>query len=163
MVEDNDKVGKHTVLVRTDYSFAYGEASVLTITAPASQGITPKTRTYTVHFAAFTAPESVEVNGKSMGYTYDESRREIVCEGFTVNEGETVTVTVKGDGKLPENEITDALDTVLKRAQTATASSEMLKRLVAKKQTPAVLISDLLTRDVHEDLKGALIELVSAK
>ncbi len=163
MVEDNDKVGKHNVLVHTEYSFAYGEASALTIAAPASQGITPKARTYTVHFAAFTAPESVEVNSKSVDFVYDESRREIICERFTVHAGETVTVTVKGDGKLPENEIEDALYTVLKRTQTATASSDMLKKLVTKKQTPAVLISDLLTRDVHEDLKGALIELVSAK
>ncbi|MBQ9429877.1 MAG: alpha-xylosidase, partial [Clostridia bacterium] len=163
MIEDNDKVGKDNVIVRTEYMFTYGESASLIIRAPRAQGIVPPVRAYTLRFAAFTAPEKVEVGGRPLGFTYDTRRRELICERFTVNEGETVTVTVTGDGKLPENEIESASFELLKRAQTAFDSSDMLQRLVCKKQPASVLIPDILSRDVHKDLKGALVELLGAK
>lgn len=190
MLEDNDKVGENNVLVNTEYSFTYGEKSVFTISAPVSGGIVPESRTYTLRFAAFTKPVSISKNEKTLGFTYDEFKNEIICDDFTVNEGESVTVEIIGDGFSPENEIENATFHILKRAQTGTASSDMLKKLMSKnynsaepivdllqhvhfdqnnspfkcqKSNAAILISDILTHDIHADLKGALIELLAAK
>ena len=190
MLEDNDKVGENNVLVNTEYSFTYGEKSIFTISAPVSGGIVPESRTYTLRFAAFTKPVSISKNEKTLGFTYDEFKNEIICDDFTVNEGESVTVEIIGDGFSPENEIENATFHILKRAQTGTASSDMLKKLMSKnynsaepivdllqhvhfdqnnspfkcqKSNAAILISDILTRDIHADLKGALIELLAAK
>lgn len=162
MIEDNDKVGEANVLVNTEYSFTYGEKSSLTISAPASNGIVPEKRTYTLRFAAFTKPESVTKNGEKHGFTYDEIKNEIICDDFTVAEGENAVIEVIGDGKLPENDIENASFNILKRTQTGTASSDMLKKLAVKKQKASVLMTDILSRDVNPDLKGALIELIAA-
>ncbi len=163
MIEDNDKLGDGNIVVKTDYSFTYGETSVLKIKAPMALDIIPRVRTYTVRFFAFSKPSAVKVNGVDIDFTYDERRNEIVCNEFAVTEGESATVTVVSDGILPENDIKHATFEILKRAQTETAKSDMLEKLMTKRCSAAVLISDLLTRGINKEIEGALIELLSAK
>lgn len=167
MVEDNGKIGKDNIETHTKYSFTYGEAATLTIESPEDSADVPEVRAYVLHFSAFTAPDRVTVTRggreEALGCTYDAKQHTIVCDAFTVAAGETVSVTVYGDGKLPENEIESAAFNILIHAQTSTAASDMLTNLVNKKQDRAVLISDILTRDIHKDIAGALVELLSAK
>ncbi len=161
MIEDNDRASDSTV-IRTEYSFSYGAESVFVINAPASLSVVPKNREYTLHFFAFSMPERVEVNGAEWEFTFNCEKNEITLTPFTVAEGESVEIKLYGDGKLPQNEVINSAFKLLLQSQISTAQSDIMMALLRKGQSREVYLTDLLSRDVPEGIKGALIELVCA-
>ncbi len=161
MVEDNDGIGDALVTARTRYAFAYGETSTLTVESPASD-VLPAARTYTVRFVAFSEPQSLTKGGEALDYTYDARTHTVVTAPFTVAAGETVTLTLTGDGVLPENEVRESARAILRRTRTMPAVTlDALHRAVCKDAPASVRVAEIHDTAANEHLKGALIELVT--
>lgn len=161
LVEDD---GKDNV-ARTKFSFDYGRESTLCFT-PASCDDTTVARDYRVKFIAFAKPEKVTqtVNGVTvqLPFEYDELRRTVTVFVGTVNAGDKVTVTVVGDGKLPENEINNTVFELLAKAQCRYEEKNMLYTLATKNVPLGAKIADIISRGANHCLTGAIIELLSA-
>lgn len=161
LVEDNDLIGENLVTARTQYTFTYGETSVLTVEAPRSDCV-PEKRSYTVHFAAFSAPAALTVNGEALGFTFDPLCNTVTTDAFTVPAGETVTLTLEGDGVLPQNEVRERARTILRRSRTMPALTlDALHRAAVGDAPASVRAAAIHDMQANEHLKGALIELVT--
>ena len=161
MVEDNDRIGDALVTARTRYAFAYGERSVLTVDAPASE-ILPAARTYTVRFVAFSEPKALTMGGESLDYTYDTLTHTVITAPFTVAAGESAELVLESDGVLPQNEVREHASVILRRTRTFPALTlDALHRIVCKDAPASIRVAEIHDMQANEHLKGALIELVS--
>ncbi len=165
MIEDNGRIGKELTVANTEFAFSYGKESVLTFTPKVCDSV-PTARDYKLRLVAFTMPEkiTVKVGGKEkdIEFTYDAQHRTVYADLGTVLADENVTVTVYGDGKLPENEVHDAAYAMLAAAQCNYSEKTLFMNLVDKKTSVVSRIQDLLSRKVNDSLRGAIIELLSA-
>ena len=165
MIEDNGKSGSALEIARTKFDFSYGESSTLTFT-PNACATVPAVRDYKFSFVAFTKPASVtaSVNGKAaeLAFEYDERTRTVTAELCGIKTGDNVTVTVAGDGKLPENEIKDTAYELLDKAQSVYDEKNQLKNVVYKNTPVPSRIQELMTLKANANLVGAMIELLCA-
>ena len=163
MVEDNGGNKKNNVICRTEYTFAYGENSVLTVKAPkATEGI-PKKREYAVSFVAFEKPSEVTLDGDPIDFVYSDKCHTVTTSSFAVTEDSTMTVIVKTSGVLPENEVKETVyDLMISMKGLPAMSLEALNRIVNKTDSAASRVMEVCTVAQNEYLKGALIEILSA-
>ena len=165
MIEDNGKVGKALVTANTEFTFTYGKESVLKFTPKACESV-PVAREYKLRFVAFTKPEkiAVSVNGetKDVEFTYDGKHRTVYADIGTVLAEDNVTVTVLGDGMLPENEIHDTAYEMLASAQCNYSEKILFMNFVNKNTSVVSRVQDLLSRKLNDSMRGAIIELLSA-
>jgi len=166
LVEDNGKIGGALSVARTEFAFSYGKTSTLTFTPAAVESV-PAVRDYKLRFVAYTKPEAliVAVGGKQLplDFAYDELHRTVTISLSGIAAGEEVSVTLVGDGLLPENEVHDTAYAMLEAAQCNYSEKTLLMGFVDKNTSVASRVQDLLCRDVNADLRGAIIELLSAK
>jgi hypothetical protein len=165
MIEDNGKSGSAIEVARTKFDFSYGESSTLTFT-PNACATVPEVRDYKFSFVAFTKPTAVtaSVNGKAaeLAFEYDERTRTVTAELCGIKTGDNVTVTVAGDGKLPENEIKDTAYELLDKAQSVYDEKNQLKNVVYKNTPVPSRIQELMTLKANANLVGAMLELLCA-
>ncbi len=165
MIEDNGKVGKYLVRANTEFTFTYGKESVLTFTTEVCESV-PLVRDYKLRFVAFAKPERivVAVNGteREVEFAYDNKHRTVYVDIRNINTGDAVTVTLFGDGELPENEVHDTAYQMLAAAECNYSEKTLFMNFVDKKASVASRVQDMLSRKVNESLRGAIIELISA-
>lgn len=166
LIEDNGRLGDALEIARTEFTLAYGKASVLTFTPAACESV-PTVRDYALRFVAFSAPEllTVTVGGetRTLDFAYDARTHTVTAALSGIRTGETVTVTLTGNGMLPENEVHDAAYELLARAQCNYGEKTLLMNFADKKASVASRVQDMLSREVNTYLRGAIIELLSAK
>ncbi len=166
MVEDNGKVGDALQTARTAFTFTYGKESVLTFTPAACESV-PAVRDYALRFVAFSAPASLTatVNGeaRALDFEYDAHTNTVTASLAGIRTGDAVTVSLIGDGMLPENDVHNTAYGILERAQCAYSDKDTLIAYVRKNTSVASRVQELLTRQCNPSLRGALIELLSAK
>ncbi len=166
LVEDNGKGGAQCEVARTEFTFVYGTESTLCFTPVAVESV-PTVRDYKLRFVAFSKPEKLTANrnGKtvSLDFVYDDLHRTVTTELSGIAAGEAVTVTLVGDGKLPENEVHDTAYAMLAAAQCNYGEKTLLMNFADKKASVPSRVQDMLSREVNAYLRGAIIELLSAK
>ena len=150
LIED-DGERLNSEVCRTTYNFTFGETSTLSFNAPKAVEGVPTVRNYKVTFAAFTRPQKItlSINGKKqdISFKYDELRREITTDFFTVNEGDSVVITHIGDGKLPKNEITNTAFDILMQAECEYHEKNELYRIIKSDLTPTQKLAAILSFD----------------
>lgn len=166
MIEDNGKVGKALLRAHTEFAFTYGKDSVLTFTPAACESV-PAVRDYALRFVAFSMPEALTatVNGeaRALPFAYDARTRTVTATLAGIRTGDTVAVTLSGDGELPENEVHDTAYGLLAAAECSYSEKTLLMRFADKNASVASRVQDMLSRDVNDSLRGAIIELLSAR
>ena len=165
MIEDNGKAGKELVCANTEFEFTYGKESVLAFTPNVCDTV-PSVRDYKVKFVAFSKPErvllNVNCNEKEIEFTYDARHRTVCVNLGKICAGEKAALTLYGDGAFPENEIHDTAYEMLATAECNYSDKSLLMSFVDKKAPVASVVQDMLSRNVNDSLRGAVIELLSA-
>ena len=162
MVEDNGRIGDALVTARTEYTFTYGEESVLTIRSPKATEEIPAKRTYTVRFVAFGEPTGLSLCGEPLGFVYDAEHRTVVTDAFTLSEQSEAVLTLQGDGQLPKNEIKAAARRILSNLQSYSGLGlERLNNSVNKDVPASVRMQEIYALSDSDTLTGALMELLT--
>ncbi len=171
LVEDNGKMGDALVSAYTKFTLEYGEETRLSFTPDACSGV-PEVRDYSIKFIAFSKPLAltVDIDGRCRKLEfarnelhYDELRHVLTADLGKIKAGESVTVSLVTDGKLPKNEIDKTVFEMLRRAEITYDDKVMLNHYATRKDLPvAFKVQELLTKNVNPFIKGALIELLTA-
>jgi len=162
MVEDNGKIKAAIDFTRTEFSFAWGEESVLTIRSPkAGEGV-PGKRTYKLSFFAFNLPKRVLVGSTAKEFGYDEKTHTVTVENIEVAENSEVKITVITDGVLPQNEVVNSAEALLLSLKETNANTlAKLHRIIASDAPASAKVAEVFALDVSDTLKNALLEILT--
>ena len=162
MVEDNGKIKDAIEFTRTEFSFAWGEKSVLKISSPKAGESVPTVRNYKIKFVAFGEPMDVLLNGEKLGFTYDFDTRTVTTESFEVKEDSTTEIVVETDGMLPKNEIENSAERLLISIKEVNAKTlAKLHKIVASDFPASAKVAEIFSLDISDVLKNALLEIIT--
>ena len=143
-----------------------GEKQTFTIdSARGALELIPEKRNYVLEFAAVTDAECrVRLNGGETACrkSYDEDRRTLTLEMDQVSTAETLVVSFETNMKLSENPVEKLAFEFLNQAETTFETKEMLFRRIREGKSLKVFLSELQAMEIDGEIKGALVEILTA-
>ena len=143
-----------------------GEKQTFTIdSARGALELIPEKRNYVLEFAAVTDAECrVRLNGGETACrkSYDEDRRTLTLEMDQVSTAETLVVSFETNMKLSENPVEKLAFEFLNQAETTFETKEMLFRRIREGRSLKVFLSELQAMEIDGEIKGALVEILTA-
>ena len=143
-----------------------GEKQTFTIdSARGALELIPEKRNYVLEFAAVTDAECrVSLNGgeSACRKSYDEDRRTLTLEIDQVSTAETLVVKFGTNMKLSENPVEKLAFEFLNQAETTFETKEMLFRRIREGKSLKVFLSELQAMEIDGEIKGALVEILTA-
>lgn len=155
------------VCVKTEMRLDWaGEKQAFTIdSARGALELIPEKRNWVLEFAAVTDAQCcVTVNDKETGCRkfYDEHSRTLTLEIDQVSTEKTLVVSFHTKMELSENPIERLAFDFLNQAEIEFMTKEMLFRRIKEKKSLKVFLSELQAMEIDGELKGALVEILTA-
>ena len=94
--------------------------------------------------------------------SYDEDRRTLTLEMDQVSTAETLVVSFETNMKLSENPVEKLAFEFLNQAETTFETKEMLFRRIREGKSLKVFLSELQAMEIDGEIKGALVEILTA-
>ena len=166
--DDNETCNyEQDVCVTTDMKFDWeGEKQSFTIaSAVGAVELIPEKRNYILEFAAVTDAEcSVTLNGGETACrkSYDADSRTLTLEIDQVSTAKTLVVRFETSMKLSENPVEKLVFDFLNQAEIEFEIKEMLFRRIREGKSLKVFLSELQAMEIDGEIKGALVEILTA-
>ena len=166
--DDNETCNyEQGVCVTTDMKFDWeGEKQSFTIaSAVGAVELIPEKRNYILEFAAVTDAEcSVTLNGGKTACrkSYDADSRTLTLEIDQVSTAKTLVVRFETSMKLSENPVEKLVFEFLNQAEIEFEIKEMLFRRIREGKSLKVFLSELQAMEIDGEIKGALVEILTA-
>lgn len=166
--DDNETCNyEQGVCVTTDMKFDWeGEKQSFTIaSAVGAVKLIPEKRNYILEFAAVTDAEcSVTLNGEENACrkSYDADSRTLTLEIDQVSTAKTLVVRFETSMKLSENPVEKLVFEFLNQAEIEFEIKEMLFRRIREGKSLKVFLSELQAMEIDGEIKGALVEILTA-
>ena len=129
-----------------------------------NQSLVPESRTYVVEFGGSTAKAAkVLVNGVEIDAEAEEKDGLLTIAVTGVKPQDTVTICLPEDTEVAKNDVVARAMDLLLHAEISYITKELVARLLDKANGKvAILAAELQSMDLSDDLRGALLEIITA-
>ena len=149
---------------KTPMTLEWGARKFTIAPAEGNQSLVPESRTYCVEFGGSSAKEAkVFVNGVEADAEVKEKDGLLAIAVADVKPQDTVTICLPEDTEIAKNDVmTRAMDLLL-HAEISYITKEQIANLLHKADGKvAILAAELQSMELSNDLRGALLEIITA-
>ena len=170
--DDNETCAYETgCCVTTKMTYAQGERNTFMIMPSKGElSLIPAKRSYVVELIGYekAAMDGVQVLVDEAALcpeqvSYDESKKAVVVQLPEISVHQTVTICVDGSRVSVQNEIEKRCFDFLNQAEIAFTLKDELYRMIQQEKDTNILVSELCTMDMDEDLRKVLMEFLCAR
>ena len=149
---------------KTPMTLEWGARKFTIAPVEGNQSLVPESRTYCVEFGGSSAKEAkVFVNGVEADAEVKEKDGLLTIAVTDVKPQDTVTICLPEDTEIAKNDVMTRVMDLLLHAEISYITKEQIANLLRKADGKvAILAAELQSMELSNDLRGALLEIITA-